>query len=173
MKSKHELLQELRAEFSRWEELLGSLSEDQIVKRNLSGGLSVKDTVAHLMAWQKLSIARVEAARDNRDPAYRLGPEGLDPDAEENLERINAWIHENYLKTPWAEVYQEWSTGFLRFLDVAEALPEQTLMQPARYPWLKDSPLSAVLEGLYDHHHVEHYGPLVSELKKRGYAIAG
>ncbi len=147
MKTKHELLRHLRAEFSRWEELLGSLSEDQIIKRDLPGGLSVKDTLAHLMAWQGLSITRLEAARDNRDPQYRLGPEGLDPDAEENLERINAWIHEKYVNTPWTEVYSEWSRGFLHFVDLAETMPESALMQQARYPWLKDSPLAAVLEG--------------------------
>ena len=165
MKSKRELIRDLRAEFSRWEELLGALSEQQTVRRDLAGGLSVKDVVAHLMAWQKLSIARMEAARDNRAPNYQLGPDGLDPDAEANLERVNAWIHEKYLNTPWAEVYQDWSSGFLHFIDLAEAMPEQALMQPARYPWLKDAPLVAVVEGLYDHHHEEHYVPLVKELK--------
>ncbi len=155
----------MREEFSRWEELLGSLSEKRIIQRDLSAGLSVKDVVAHLMAWQGLSIARLEAARDNRDPIYELGPAGLDPDADENVDRINAWIHEKYLNSLWADVYHGWSKGYLRFLDLAEAMPEDVLMQPARYPWLKDVPLAAVLEGLYDHHHEEHYGPLVRELR--------
>ncbi len=162
--SKRDLLKEMREEFSRWEELLGRLSEEQITRRDLSGGLSVKDIVAHLMAWQGLSIARMEAARDNRDPKYRLGPEGLDPDAEENVDAINAWIHGTYGDTPWEEVYGKWSSGFLHLLELSEAMPEEALMQPARYPWLKDAPLAAVLEGWYDHHQREHYGPLVKEL---------
>ncbi len=167
-RNKRALLKELREEFSRWEELLGGRSEEQIVRRDLSGGLSVKDVVAHLMAWQGLSIARLEAARDNRDPQYRLGPEGLDPDAEENLEAINAWIHDTYRDTPWSEVYGTWSSGFLHFLDLAEAMPEEALMQPARYAWLKDTPLAAVLEGWYDHHHNEHYELLLRELRGMG-----
>ncbi len=167
MRDKHELLRELHEEYSRWQELLGSLSEQQIVKRDLPAGLSVKDVMAHLMAWQGLSIARLEAARDNRDPKYQLGPEGLDPDADENVEQINAWIHETYLNTPWSDVYKRWSSGFMHFLDLAEAMPEDVLMQPARFPWLKDTPLVAVLEGSYDHHHDEHYGPLVRALRDR------
>jgi hypothetical protein len=164
MRNKDELLKELREEFARWQELLGGLSEERLVRRDLAGGLSVKDVVAHLMAWQKLSIARLEAARDNRDPNYQLGPEGLDPDADENLERVNAWIHEQYKDAPWKEVTREWSNGFLRFLELAEGMPEEALMQPARYAWLKDAPLAAVLEGSYEHHHEENYEPLVREL---------
>ena len=168
LKSKRMLVREMRQEFSRWEELLGSLRDEQIVRRDLPGGLSVKDVVAHLMAWQGLSIARLEAAIDNRDPSYRLGPEGLDPDEDENIEKINAWIHGNYLDMPWVEVYGKWSSGFLHFVELAEKIPEEALMQPARFAWLKDTPLAAVVEGSYEHHHDEHYGPLVRELEERG-----
>ncbi len=166
--TKHQLLAALKAEFDRWESLLGSLSEPQLLARDLPAGLSIKDVVAHLMAWQGLSIARLEAARDNRDPDYELGPAGLDPDADENVERINAWIHETYLEMPWPQVYERWRAGFLRFIDLADAMPEDALLQPARYWWLKDTPLSAVLEGSYDHHHDEHYAPLVHWLKDNG-----
>jgi hypothetical protein len=44
-------------------------------------------------------------------------------------------------------------------------------MQPARFPWLKDAPLSAVLRGSYEHHHEEHYEPLTATLERRAAAI--
>lgn len=168
LQTKSQLLAALRQEFDRWEKLLGSLSEEQLVSRDLPAGLSIKDIVAHLMAWQQLSIARLEAAGDNRDPEYALGPAGLDPDADENIERINAWIHKTYMDVPWPQAYSKWREGFLRFLALADTLPEQALFQPARYWWLKDTPLSAVLVSSYDHHHEEHYQPLVQWLKDRG-----
>ncbi len=158
--TKQELLAALGEEFARWDRLLNRMSEKQILARDLPSGLSVKDTVAHLMAWQRLSIARLQAALDNSDPEYDLGPDGLDPDADENIERINAWIHETYLSTPWPDVYRDWRSGFQRFIELGAMLPEEALMQPARYPWLKDTPLSAVLAGSYEHHHGEHYKPL-------------
>lgn len=158
--TKQELLTALRDEFERWDKLLNRLSDNQILARELPSGLSVKDVVAHLMAWQSLSIARLQAALDNRDPEYELGPDGLDPDADENIEHINTWIHETYMSTPWSEVYRDWRSGFQRFLDLGVSLSEEALMQPARYPWLKDSPLSAVLASSYEHHHEEHYRPL-------------
>jgi hypothetical protein len=168
--TKVELLALLRDEFGRWEKLLSSLSPDQLAARDLPGGLSVKDVMAHLWAWQGLSVARLEAAIDNRDPDYDLGPEGLDPDNEQNLERINAWIHQTNLDRPWMEVYGNWRRQYLWFLELAEKLPEQALMQPARYTWLRDTPLSAVLRGSYLHHHEEHYEPLTAILRQRGLA---
>ncbi len=171
MHSKHELLKALRQEQVRWERLLADIPEEQLVARQLPSGLSIKDVVAHLGSWQQLSIARLEAATDNRDPRYTLGPEGLDPDDEENLEQINAWIHTMNLDRPWSDVYQQWEDGFDRFLQLAEALHEEALMQPARYPWLKDAPLSSVLVGSYEHHHIEHYEPLAEWLGNNGHPV--
>ncbi len=166
--TKRELLALLREELDRWEKLLSGLSQDQLVARDLPAGLSVKDVLAHLWAWQGLSVARLEAALDNRDPDYDLGPDGLDPDNEENLERINGWIHETNLDRPWMEVYGNWRRRFLWFLELAEKVPEEALMQPARYAWLKDSPLSTVLLGSYIHHQEEHFEPLAEVLRLRG-----
>src|SRR5512142_2287421 len=115
MPTKQELLISLRDELTRWEKLLGRLSEGQITARELPGGLSVKDVVAHLWAWQQLSIARLEAARQGRTPHFPLEPAGPDPDVEENLDRINAWIHESNLARPWADVHRDWHAGFTRF----------------------------------------------------------
>jgi len=171
--TKEELLTDLRDEFARWEKLLSSLTQEQLVARDLPEGLSVKDLVAHLWAWQGLSVARLEAALDHRDPEYELGPEGLDPDNEQNLERINAWIHETNAGRPWIQVYGNWRRQYLWFIELGSKVPQEALRQPARYPWLKGAPLSAVLRGSYLHHHEEHYEPLVDWLKKKGLTTQG
>ncbi len=168
METKAELTRMLEEEYRRWQKLLDGLSEAQIVKRDMPSELSIKDVVAHLMAWQGLSVARLEAASNNAEPRYDLGPDGLDPDADENVDRINAWIHETYAQEPWPVTYRKWKDGFARFLELAKAMPEDTLMQPARYTWLRDAPLSRVLMSSYEHHHDEHYGPLVAWLKDKG-----
>jgi hypothetical protein len=108
---KRGLVSALQEEFDRWEKLLGALSDDQIVAHSLPAGLSIKDVVAHLWAWQQLSVARLDAALHNREPDFHLGPEGLDPDAEENLELINAWIHETNLNRSWLDVHRDWRKG--------------------------------------------------------------
>ncbi len=167
METKRELLRALEDEFERWKRLLDGLKEEQIVKRDMPSELSIKDVVAHLMAWQKLSAARLEAALHNAEPRYDLGPDGLDPDADENLDRINAWIHERYAQAPWSTIHGLWKDGFERFIELSRAVPEDVLRQPGRYPWLRDAPLSKVLMSSYEHHHDEHYSPLVEWLRER------
>ncbi len=120
LETKQGLLGALHEEFERWEQLLGGLNETEIVARNLPSGLSIKDIMAHLMAWQQLSLARLRAALDNADPVYQLGPASLGPDADENIERINAWIHETYLNEPWPAIHGLWREGFQRFPELLQ-----------------------------------------------------
>ncbi len=166
MTTKPHLLTQLRDEFNRWEALLAGLTEDTLTARELPAGLSIKDIVGHLRAWQQISIARLEAAQANREPVYAGWPAG-DPDADENLEKINAWIHATYRDQPWPDVHRAWRDGFLRLIELSEALPEKDLIEKGVYAWLGDYALAAVLEGTYEHHR-EHYEPLPDWLRTRG-----
>lgn len=168
MDDKKQILSKLKEEFNRWEALLASLNEEQITVPQLPSNLSVKNVIAHLMAWQQRSIARLEAALLDREPAYPRWPAGLDPESEENLEQINAWIYETYRDQPWSSVQRAWRAGFLRFLELGEAIPEKDLLEVGKYSWLREYPLIAVLQGSYAHHHEEHLEPLLAWLRQHG-----
>ena len=70
MNDKKQILTMLKEEFNRWENLLGGMSEEQITAPHLPSNLSIKDVIAHLRAWQQVSVARLEAALHNQQPAY-------------------------------------------------------------------------------------------------------
>ena len=70
MNMKEHILTALREQFDRWEELLASLSDEQITAPHLMSDWSIKDVIAHLWAWQQISIARMEAAVLNREPEF-------------------------------------------------------------------------------------------------------
>jgi len=167
MNDKKQILKMLREEFNRWEELLASMSEEQITDPHLPSNLSVKDVIAHLWAWQQRSVARMKAALHNREPEFPRWPETLDPDSEDDLEQINAWIYETYREKPWSSVYRDWREGFLRFLDFGEAIPEKDLLDPRRYAWMDGLPLSLILQSSYEHHHEEHLEPLLAWLHQK------
>jgi len=168
MNDKQQFLTTLRQEFNRWEELLASMSEEQIAAPHLPSNLSIKDVIAHLRAWQQRSIARLEAALLNREPEFPGWPAGLDPESEDNLDHINAWIYETYREQPWPSVHQDWRAGFLRFLELGEAIPEKDLLDAGRYPWMEGQPLSLILSSSYEHHHEEHLEPLLAWLRQHG-----
>ena len=157
---KEEMLGLLRIEFQHWEKMLNGLSESESAVRPAAERMSIKETVAHLMAWQQLSVARLEAAHSQNEPVMPVWVAGKDPDAEsqEETDQLNAAIDASYRDRTWAQVYQEWRGGFLKLAALAEALPEAELLRVSHYPWLPRYALSAVLEGWHEHHR-EHRDP--------------
>jgi hypothetical protein len=161
---KEHILAALREQFDAWEELLASLREEQITTPHFLDW-SIKDVIAHLWAWQQISVARMESGAGSRTriPQWvrawaRLGG---GPD------RINALTFEsNHTKT-WSEVYQNWRNGFLRFLELGNGISERDLLDGDRYPWLKGYSLAFILVASYDHHQ-EHLEKLMDWLREPG-----
>jgi hypothetical protein len=167
MNMKEHILTALREQFNRWEELLAGLSDGQITVPRFDDNWSIKDVIAHLWAWQQISIARMEAAVLNRQPEFPKWVVELDEDWEENANQTNAWIHKTYHDTPWSEVHQNWKEGFLRLLESGEPISEKDLLDGDRYPWLKGYSLAFVLVASYDHHQ-EHLEKLLASLPDPG-----
>lgn len=168
MNDKDQMLNMLREEFNRWEQLLSSLSEERITSPQLDSDWSIKDVIAHLMAWQQVSIARLEAAQLDEEPVYPSWLAGLDPESDEDTEGFNARIYETYREHSWSRVHQAWTDGFLTFLSLGQQIPANNLMDTNKYPWLKGYSLFAVLQGSYEHHHDEHLEPLLAWLRQHG-----
>lgn len=168
MNEKKQILRMLREEFDRWEELLASLSEEQITARQLPANLSIKDVMAHLRAWQQVSIARLEAAQRNKEPVFPDWLAGSDPESEEEIDQFNARIHETYREEPWPRVHQDWREGYLRLLKLGQEIPENDLLDTEKYAWLEGYALFAVLKGTYEHHHVDHLEPLRAWISQHG-----
>jgi hypothetical protein len=155
--SKQQLLAMLQEVYNDWEELLAGPSEEQITAANLPDNWSIKDVIAHLWGWQQLSVARAEAALENKAPQYPAWPEDLDPDLEEDVDRTNAWIYETNKGRTWPDVYAAWKSQFLRFIELSAQTPESDLFTKGRYAWMGDYPLVESPLGTYEHHreHIE------------------
>ena len=152
MNMKDHILTALRGQFNRWEELLASLSEEQITAPHFDFDWSIKDVIAHLWGWQQISIARMEGGLHDREPEFPKWVVNLNEDWEENADQTNAWIYKTYHEQSWSKVHQNWRDGFLRFLESGEPIPEKDLLDGGRYPWLKGYSLAFILVASYDHH---------------------
>ncbi len=152
MNMKDHILAALREEFEKWEGLLLSLSEKQILSPNFDLNWSVKDVTAHLWAWQQISIARLEAGLQDQKPQF---PEWIVESVEnweEDADQVNAVTFETQHNKPWPEVYQNWKSGFLRLLELGSSISERDLLDGDRYPWLNGYSLAFILIASYDHH---------------------
>jgi hypothetical protein len=167
MNEKEKINTMFREVFDRWEELLAGLNEEQITAANRIGELSIKDILAHLAAWQQVSLARMQAALQNQQPEYPGWPPELDTVHETNLDQTNAWIYQTYRSQAWPAIHKEWRERFLRILEIAQSIPENDFLETGRYSWLDEYPLSAVIKGSCEHHQ-EHLDSLLALLRQNG-----
>lgn len=163
MNMKSHILAALREQLEAWEATFARLGEAAIVARAVPSDWSIKDELAHLWAWQQRTLARVEAARLDREPEFPAWPFDPNDESEEGTERINTWIHETNRDLPWSSVHQNWRDCFLRVLDAAERITERDLLDSGRYAWLNGHAIAVFLLGTYDHHQ-EHFEKLSARL---------
>ncbi len=162
---KEHILAALQEQFGSWNQLLASLSEERITSPSFDLGWSIKDVIAHLWAWQQISIARMEAGALDREPEFPQWIVDVE-NWEENTDRVNALTFERNHAKPWSEMYQNWKNGFLRFLDLGNEISEKDLLDGDKYPWLHGYSLAFILIASYDHHQ-EHIEKLVNWLRKQ------
>jgi hypothetical protein len=165
MNMKDHILAALREQFENWEELLGGLSEEQITAPQFDFDWSIKDVMAHLWAWQQISIARLQSGVQNHKPEYPHWITSIGKDWEDNADRVNALTFENNHEKPWPEIYENWKRGFLQFLEVGREIPERNLLDGDRLPWLNGNNLAFILVASYDHHQ-EHFEKLTDWLRE-------
>jgi hypothetical protein len=167
MNMKEHILAALREQFNRWEELLASLNEEQITAPHFDYDWSIKDVIAHLWAWQQISIARMEGGLHNREPEFPNWIVESHEDWEGNADQTNAVTFERHHNKPWSQIYLNWKNGFLGFLEFGNEISEINLLDTGRYPWLKGYSLAFILVASYDHHH-EHFEKLIAWLREHG-----
>jgi hypothetical protein len=167
---KQQLIQQLRDAYNDWEEALAGLTDEQITRPLKPSDLPIKDVIAHLWAWQQISVARIEAALEGRE-YHRLGwPEELGADLDEDVDKTNAWIYETNKNRPWPSVYEDWRSQFLRYLDLSQQVPEEDMLGQGKYKWMGSWALADSMQGSYEHH-TEHLEQLHEWLGQNGDAV--
>ena len=165
MNTKDHILMALKEQIDRWEELLASLSEEQISAPQFDLDWSIKDVIAHLWAWQQISIARMEAGLHNREPALPKWIVESIENWEEDAGRVNALTFETQHQKQWIEIHQNWKIGFLRFIQLGSEIPERDLLDGDKYPWLNGYSLAFILVASFEHHQ-EHLEKLIYRLQE-------
>ena len=143
----------LKRIFESWEGFLASHTEQQIVTQLTPDGWSIREVILHLMAWQQISIARLQAVLNDTLPDLPGWLGGADIFfAEEHTTEFNNRIIEFNASEPWSCIYRDWREGFLRFIDLTESIPETKMYDEKCYEWLNGYPPLAVINGSLEHH---------------------
>lgn len=148
--TKARLLERIDAGRARWETLLTEVGDERMEQPGATDDWTFRDVIAHLNAWREWSLARLAAAGTGEAPSPPWPP-GMDEDRPGGVEEINAWFYERDRDRPAAEVIAESREQFEQMRAAVEALSPEDLSEPGRFVWAADYPLSAVIDGSFEH----------------------
>jgi hypothetical protein len=126
----------------------------------VAGAWSAKDIVAHLAAWRRRTVGRLEAVANGRPEPAPTWPADLHEDDE-----INAWFHARDRDKSVREVLAESSGVFQQLVSAVAKLPEDALGDPARFPWMEGRTLSGA--AFFGHFHDEHEADMRAWLSRQ------
>jgi hypothetical protein len=125
---KAEFLDTMRWERERWEALLAEVGEPRMEQPGVSGDWSVRDIVAHVIAYERGLVEWLEAASRGESVTFPV----LDhPD----VDRRNAAILRENEGRSLEDILLESRRVFERLLQVVQALSEEELVDAERTEW--------------------------------------
>jgi hypothetical protein len=129
---KTELLAELDQEWANIERVCAGLSETAMLASGKEGDWSVKDTLAHLSAWQKYLLDRLGNVMTGQKPQYPVMTSWDD------VHRFNAQVYTENQDRPLTSVVIEFRSLYRGVMTVLEALDEETLAKSYTYDFPDD-----------------------------------
>ncbi len=117
----------------RWRRLVADVGPTRLEEPGAMGEWTFKDVAAHLTAWRRRTVVRLEAAaRGEAEPPPPWPADLVDgPD-----DPINAWIHERTKDRPASELLADADAVYEDFIAAVRALPIDIATDPKRFPWL-------------------------------------
>ena len=151
MMNKRELLETMQAERAQWQSLLDEVGTGRMTQAGVAGDWSVKDIVAHVTAYERWLVERLEGAR--RGEKVEIAADQLD------LEPRNALIQEEHKAEPLPQVLAESQEVFQQLVALVEELGDEDLMDPDRLgahldpAWSENQPLwQGIAADSYEHY---------------------
>jgi hypothetical protein len=149
--SKEEMLSAIRAERKSLEGTLAQLSPGQMLQPGVEGVWSVKDILAHIVAWEQRMIRWVREAVRGEVP--QMLPPGMTWD---DIDEWNEQIYEENRDLALEEVLAALQRSHQEALDVVESTTEEDLVDPTRFDWREGRPLWPIVAANTWWHYKEH-----------------
>src|SRR5581483_9127501 len=149
----------MQAGYAQFEALLASLEEEQMMIPGVNGNWSIKDHIAHLLAWQDHLQELLQAVLDGKKEPPKPVQEFS------SVDEINEYIYQKYRDRPLAEVLVAFRASYQRVLSTVQALSQESLNGP--FPWYEDDkPIGSGVAGDTYHHYEEHSGMILHWLQR-------
>lgn len=123
--SKQQILKDIEAERRRLEKNLAELAPSQMTLPGVVGEWTIKDVLAHLIAWERLFVGWYEEGLRGEMPAT--------PQNANDIHALNKEIYERNKNTSLDEVLNDFHGSYQQTLALIQSIPEQDIF--AHLPW--------------------------------------
>lgn len=157
---KQKLLDLMGAEYDFVDRTLMLVPEDLIAHPNVVGYWSVKDTVAHLSAWQRRVLNWLERARQGDGVA---GAHPVEPEPGflwDDIDALNAYSYEQDFHRTWDDVLADFHSTFEALYKETEDLTEAELFSKSGLSLFFRDPLWGYIAHNTFLHYPEHIEPV-------------
>ena len=126
------------------------LDKTQCSTEGVIPGWSIKDILAHIASWHHRLLIWLGAAVHNEEPDIS------GPDSVEDMDALNAQFYQENKPRPLDEVLADFRATYQQINDRIQAIPEEYLINPHRFPWSDGEPLWQLVAGDTYEHYQEH-----------------
>jgi len=128
---KKALLAEIERERAALDATLALLGPRQMTRPGVTrGGWSVKDVLAHLVAWQQLNLGWYEAGLSGEKPPIPAPGYTL-----RDLPRFNQMLYRKHRRRSLKAIRADYAEYHQRVVDLIERLPDADLVTLGRFAW--------------------------------------
>lgn len=145
--TKAELLTRMSDGYTEFTALLSSLNAEQLTTSGVNGKWSIKDTIAHLSAWQNRILTILEVIYNQ--------VEFSDPTPGMSEDDINELYYQASKDRPLIEVRNEFAAISLEVQSAVERLSDAQLNTPVPW-WSAETPIWLGVAGDTFQHYQEH-----------------
>ncbi len=159
--TKAQLLTEIRAEWARFETLLGGLNDDQMTTPGVQDAWSIKDMLAHITVWEKVLLDRLQAVSAGQATQYPP------IQSEDDINKMNAQIYAENKDRPLGDVLSDFRAVHAEVLTAVEGLDEDLFAGTLPLGWETDPPAWRMIAANTNWHYQEHRQVLEAWLSQK------
>lgn len=140
--SKDQLLTDIHTERRRLEKSLSTLSAADMIRPGVAGVWSVKDILAHLVAWERLFL-----------DWYHTGVQGCTPKTlpvsmgRKVIDTLNQQIYEKNQGRRLDDILAEFHTSYRQIVTLIEEIPEGDMFARGHFNWTGKLTLADYIAG--------------------------
>ncbi|MFW9944048.1 MAG: DinB family protein [Candidatus Sifarchaeia archaeon] len=135
--TKEELISQLHTDRRQLEELLSTLTPEEVEIEGAQGDRSVKDIVAHITAWERYGIGWIQSLAKGQKPEMPVPETSMDA-VRQNMAIMNAEIHKKNENQPLQDILEEFRHSYKMLVKEIEALPAERLDETFNYEWSEE-----------------------------------